>query len=295
MSDFKTESGALYYEVSGSTENDAPTLTLLHNFMSSGRSAWGPLVPALAERYRVLVPDLPGHGRSQGYPPAFHHREIARQLAALMEQQGAAQGHLAGCSSGGMMAQLLVQHKLVAPQTLTLISTTYSTNPERTGNRSEVTPEKFKAGAGWMEATARLHDPHHYLGYYQEVLLPGFRQLTPTTAIDLSLADLHHWTLPVCIIHGEQDEFFPPSIVEQMAAALPNAELHLIPGQTHALLFRQPWLVREIMENFLRRPATDSAERPAPAQTTDPPPPASPHPTDSQPAHEPAHSGKGRA
>ena len=54
---------------------------------------------------------------------------------------------------------------------------------------------------------------------------------------------------------GERDEFFPPAIVQDMASAIPDAELHLVPRQTHALIFRQPWKVAEIMEAFLHRHA----------------------------------------
>ena len=154
-----------------------------------------------------------------------------------------------------MIAQLLVQRQLVQPKTLTLVSTTYSLNPTTTGNDAVITPENFKAGTNWMEATAKLHDPHHYPGYYQEVLLPGFRQLSSQHTIDLPLTALQTWALPVCIIHGEQDEFFPTLIVEKMASALPNAELHIIPEQTHALLFRQAGQVRELMVDFLSRHA----------------------------------------
>ncbi|MCB0145666.1 MAG: alpha/beta hydrolase, partial [Caldilineaceae bacterium] len=71
------------------------------------------------------------------------------------------------------------------------------------------------------------------------------------TAIDLSLDDLAQWQLPVCIIHGAQDEFFPAFIPQQMAQALPNATLHLAPEQTHALIFRQSWKVRDVMLEFL--------------------------------------------
>ncbi|MCL4857770.1 MAG: alpha/beta hydrolase [Caldilineaceae bacterium] len=253
MPEFRTETGQIYYELRKGPSEDAPTLTLLHNFMSNGRSAWGPLLPALAEHFRLLVPDLPGHSRSHGYPPSFHHRTMAQQLAALMHAEGAAQGRLAGCSSGGMVAQLMVHHQWVAPASLTLISTTYSTNPATTGNTLVITPENFKASPGWMEATARLHDPYHYPGYYQEVLLPGFQALNGDSAIDLQLDDLQAWMLPVCIIHGEKDEFFPPFIVEAMAQALPQAELHLVAEQTHALLFRQPTPVRTLMLDFLMR------------------------------------------
>ena len=174
-------------------------------------------------------------------------------LAALMHAEGAHQGHLSGCSSGGMIAQLLVHTRLVAPGTLTLVSTTYSVNPATTGNHTSLTPENFRAAHNWMEATARLHDPYRYEGYYAQGLLPGFRQLTGESAIDLPLTALHAFGMPVCLIHGAQDEFFPVSIPQQMMAAVPDGELHIIPRQTHALLFRQPWQISKIMLDFLAK------------------------------------------
>ncbi|MCB0125254.1 MAG: alpha/beta hydrolase, partial [Caldilineaceae bacterium] len=101
-------------------------------------------------------------------------------------------------------------------------------------------------------ATAKLHDPYRYAGYYQEIMLPAFRRLDPALAIDLPLETLATWQMPVCIIHGAEDEFFPLSIVEAMAAALPDHFLHVIADQPHALIFRQPWRVQEIMLTFLR-------------------------------------------
>ena len=255
MPEFATESGAIYYEVLEATEPAVPqvqTLTLLHNFMSSGRAAWGPLLVELSRSYRLLLPDLPGHGRSLGQPAGYEHHAIACQLADLMRAERAEHGHLAGCSSGGMLAQLLVHHQLVAPATLTLVSTTYSVNPQTTGNDHALTPEHFQAARNWMEATARLHDPYRYGGYYEQELLPGFRGLTGETAIDLPLAALAEFTMPICIIHGERDEFFPAFIPDGMAATAPNAELHMVPRQTHALLFRQPWQVAQIMLKFLQ-------------------------------------------
>jgi len=259
--EFATATGAIFYEVfeaeepAGSAGPAGPpeTVTLLHNFMSSGRAAWGPLLPELTRRYRVLLPDLPGHGRSLGHPAGYDHRTIARQLGDLMAAEGAERGHLAGCSSGGMLAQLVVHHRYARPATLTLVSTTHSVNPQTTGSGRALVPEHFQASRNWMEATARLHDPYRYAGYYEQELLPGFRRLTGENAIDLPLEALYEWTLPVCIIHGELDEFFPPAIPEAMAAVLPDAELHLIERQTHALLFRQPWQVARIMLQFLAK------------------------------------------
>jgi pimeloyl-ACP methyl ester carboxylesterase len=258
MPDFATENGAIFYEViepehgSEQATESTETITLLHNFMSTGRAAWGPLLPELSKHFRILLPDLPGHGRSAGHPQGYEHHAIARQLAELIQAENAEHGHLGGCSSGGMLAQLLVHHRLIMPATLTLVSTTYSINPQTTGSRHVLTPEHFQAAQNWMEATARLHDPYHYAGYYERELLPGFRKLNGASAIDLPLAALADFWFPMCIIHGERDEFFPPFIPERMAAAAPDAELHLLPQQTHALLFRRPWQVAQIMLKFLR-------------------------------------------
>lgn len=254
MPTFDTSNGYLFYEIlpaASSQLSDAPTITLLHNFMSTARTAWGRIATKLAQTHRVLLIDSPGHGRSIGYPDAYDHLEMARQIGQLMTAENAAMGHLAGCSSGGMIAQHIVNEKFAKPASLTLVSTTYSNNPERTGNTREVTPEAFQMGENWLDATAQLHDPHQGAGYFYRELLPGYRELDKYTGLDLSLSVLETWTLPTCIIHGEQDEFFPLTIPQSMADALPNAQLHIVPDQTHALIFRRSAHVFGIMSDFL--------------------------------------------
>lgn len=250
MPEFKTPTGTIFYQDTGPTHPDG-TVLLLHNFMSSGRLAWGAISVALAERYRVIRPDLPGHVRSVGYPPAYDHRAMAGQLADLVQALGVTRIHLAGVSGGGIMAEWMVQDGLVDAASLTLISTTYSTSRTTTGAAIDLRPEAFNFGDNWLPATARLHDPHQGEGYFDGVMLPAFRALTPTTTIDLPIHALMGWELPVCIIHGAQDELFPVEIAEQMAAALPQAELHIIPDQGHALIFRANRKVGEILQHFL--------------------------------------------
>lgn len=246
--------GTIAFEVLEASEAgaDAPPLTLFHNFMSTGRAAWGALLPLLNRHFRILLPDMPGHGHSLGHPPAWHHTLIARDMAALMQATGFAESaRLVGCSSGGMIAQLVIHNRWMRPTALGLVSTTWSTDTRRTGAPLSLAPEDFRASRTWMEATARLHDPWQGEGYFQNVLLPGFRALTPETSVDLALDDLAAFSMPVCVIHGEEDEIFPVKIAREMAAALPHAELHILHGQTHALIFRQPAKVARILDDFL--------------------------------------------
>lgn len=254
MPKFDTEDGFIHYEVlNGSSHSAAYTITLLHNFMSTGPTAWGRIATKLASNYRVLLIDSPGHGRSIGYPDAYDHLEMARQIGQLMYKEGAEKGHLAGCSSGGMIAQHIVHQAFASPASLTLVSTTYSNNPTRTGNPRKVTPEEFQMGDNWLDATAKLHDPHQGAGYFYEELLPGYRALDKYSGLDLPLDVLTKWSMPTCIIHGQEDEFFPLYIPQSMADAIPNAQLHIVPAQTHALIFRKSTRVFDIMSKFLEQ------------------------------------------
>lgn len=256
MPEFVGRWGRIYYRdlhPPAQDHDDARTVVLLHNFMSSGRMAWGAVADDLREDYRVILPDLPGHGRSVGHPPGFSHRKMAAEIAALLASLGIAHPQIAGCSAGGMIAAWLIEDDLIAPATLTLVSSTYSVNPATTGIEPDLRPESFRAGSSWMEATAQLHDEHQGAGYFQSTLLPSFRGLTPETSLDLPRARLSAWWMPVCLIHGDKDEIFPLALAEQMHAVLPDNELHVVPEQGHGLIFRRSRVVGELLRDFLAR------------------------------------------
>ena len=83
-----------------------PTLLCLHTAGQSGVQ-WRRAAPALAGRgWRVLVPDLPGHGRSDPAPggPVRDLRAYGAWCVALLRQMGGERPAVAGCSIGGKIA-----------------------------------------------------------------------------------------------------------------------------------------------------------------------------------------------
>src|SRR5207237_5973 len=58
-------------------------LVLVHGFTGAGEM-WANVVPAFADRYRVVVPDLRGHGRSTGAPETIRHQQLGADLVALL-------------------------------------------------------------------------------------------------------------------------------------------------------------------------------------------------------------------
>ncbi|WP_405539603.1 alpha/beta hydrolase [Streptomyces sp. NBC_00075] len=86
-----------------------PTLLLVHGWGGDGRE-WSPHAEALADRYRVVVPDLRGHGRSE--VPEKHNTpaEMAHDLAELLDRLGTAPVFAVGHSMGGQVVNLLAVH-----------------------------------------------------------------------------------------------------------------------------------------------------------------------------------------
>ncbi|PHP67333.1 alpha/beta hydrolase [Zhengella mangrovi] len=96
-------------------------LVLLHGFGGS-HHVWEPVAPALSRDRLVLVPDLPGHGRSLDYPGAGPIKAAVQAVLDFAEREGLSRFHLAGHSMGGAISALAA---LAAPQriaSLTLLS-----------------------------------------------------------------------------------------------------------------------------------------------------------------------------
>jgi 2-succinyl-6-hydroxy-2,4-cyclohexadiene-1-carboxylate synthase len=89
-----------------------PPVLLVHGFTGRATS-WGTHVPAFARRFRVVAPDLPGHGRSAVPvdPRCAGVEQSADDLATILERLGVAPAHVVGYSLGARIAlRLAVVH-----------------------------------------------------------------------------------------------------------------------------------------------------------------------------------------
>lgn len=88
---------------------DTPALLLVHGWGGDGRE-WSSHAEALADRFRVIVPDLRGHGRSDVPEKGNTPMEMAHDLAALVERLGTGPVVAVGHSMGGQVVNLLAVH-----------------------------------------------------------------------------------------------------------------------------------------------------------------------------------------
>lgn len=86
---------------------DAPALVLLHGWCATGGLNWFRVFEPLSRHFRILAPDLRGHGRGPRNWRRFRLEDCADDVAALIRHLGAGPAIVAGYSMGGPIAQLL--------------------------------------------------------------------------------------------------------------------------------------------------------------------------------------------
>lgn len=85
----------------------APTVLLLHGWLASGGLNWFKVFEPLGEHFRVVAPDMRGHGRGIRSSRRFRLADCADDCAALLEAMGIGSAIAVGFSMGGPVAQLL--------------------------------------------------------------------------------------------------------------------------------------------------------------------------------------------
>src|SRR5579863_6201732 len=86
-----------------------PPLILLHDYLAS-RVVWDDVLPGLAERFRVIAPDLPGFGESEKPPPGryrYDFEAFSESLVDLIAAVGLGRVSLCGHALGGAVALTL--------------------------------------------------------------------------------------------------------------------------------------------------------------------------------------------
>src|SRR5262245_42228780 len=145
---------ALYCATYGS---GAPLL-LVHGLGVSG-TVFQPLIPALAERYQVIVPDLRGHGQSRRLPGPDSAERLAHDIENLLDLPAISSCCVLGYASGGAVAQQLACSRPGRVRGLALVCAyARSATTIREHIQSRLRPELFRLlgaeGVGRLAAHA---------------------------------------------------------------------------------------------------------------------------------------------
>jgi len=247
---------------------EGPPVLLLHGFPTSAylwrREAW-----LLAQRMRVIAPDLLGYGESD--KPAHADLSEAAQagyVKELLSALGIAEVAVVGHDIGGAVAQMLALDRGPRVEALVLLDSAcfeawsmeavrmiQAVAPERetAGLAQEIVRARFDLG---MSHPGRLTDEDvaAYLRPWQgdpPALFRAARGLTGRglAGRELELAGLD---IPALIIWGEADPFLPPNLAERLGETIPGSTVALLPGCSHFVNEDAPSTVGPLMYEYLR-------------------------------------------
>ncbi|HET7531008.1 MAG TPA: alpha/beta fold hydrolase [Mycobacteriales bacterium] len=278
------------YDVYG--DDLTPTVVLCPTWAIADSRHWKAQIPVLARRYRVLVVDGPGNGRSDrpADPAAYLFAEQADDVLAVMDETGTEQAVVAGLSCGGIIALLLgakVPERVLGIFTIAPAPWALGgSHPER--DYWSFTDE-LPTDEGWAiyNQHAWRRDLRKFAEYFWSHIFTephsskqiedgvGWTMQTDAetliatqSACETTLADkdetlelLHKIRCPILILHGSDDAIMPPLRSELIAAAT-GADLVILEGSGHCPQARDPIVVNRLFVEFVDR-VTPHAARPA--------------------------------
>ena len=244
----------------------SPVVVLLHGFPLS-REMWAEQLGTLGATYRVIAPDLRGHGASPAPEGAYTMDAMADDVIELLDRLGAGGPVvLGGLSMGGYVALSLVLRHPERVAALMLMDTRAAADtPEAAKGRQETAQQVLRDGNGrtifetmvprlFCKTTREKHPDRveAMLAVMERNSAQGIAGALKGMAIRPDRrGDLARIKVPTLVMVGEDDIISPPDEARSLAAAIPNARLEVIPAAGHMAPFENPDAANQAILRFL--------------------------------------------
>jgi pimeloyl-ACP methyl ester carboxylesterase len=250
------------------TGGAGPTVVLLHGAGDSA-GTWSSIVPKLMPGYRVVIPDLAGHGQSAPADGPLSVGQVLTGLEAVMQHGSQDPAIIVGNSLGAWAAMLYARQHPDRVARLVLVN-----GGALIGDRPDLslTPKTREEAAALM---TQLRDA-------SAEPIPGFvldnivreAQTGPLARLAQTAGEMGKYVLdgklqeikvPVDLLWGESDKLFSIAYARRMMAQLPSSRLTTIPGCGHVPQQECPSRFGSALSDVLTMPPPLPALREAPA------------------------------
>jgi 3-oxoadipate enol-lactonase len=255
----------LYFEVHG---EGAPLVLVMGIGYDS--SLWTlAQVPALSQKFQVVIFDNRDAGRSSKARAAYTIADMADDTARLMDGLGMQRAHLLGLSMGGMIGQEFALRHAARLDHLILSGcgaapARAAFDPIRTWNwvkANDTNGETFACQQfTWLFSTAFLRNPEA-VQQTIAMLSSNPHPVGPEAYDRQAQAYLQHDALdrlggikaPTLVISGEQDLLTPPHLCREVASKIPGARFEMIAGagSSHVVPIERPDDFNQLVTRFL--------------------------------------------
>ncbi|HTT25859.1 MAG TPA: alpha/beta fold hydrolase [Thermoplasmata archaeon] len=258
-------------------EGEGPAVLLIHG-LGADHTVWNAQIGPLAKRYRVLAPDLRGHGRSPMPPGStLSFPEIIADLRMLLDERGIPDAHVGGISAGAFVALRWATQEPGRFRSLVLCGgATHCDAHSRAVGRSwreAYRSEGFDAcflrlvkdvyAAEWIEANLESLDgmKSQWKGRdYAAAFLWG----QSIESFDLR-GRLSGMKVPTLILHGLDDKVVDVSHARLMRQSLPGgAQMRLFALTGHMVPVERPAEATEALEKWLASRESGASASPPP-------------------------------
>mgnify|MGYP001033868891 FL=1 len=250
-------------------EGSGPVVLLAHAFPLAALM-WNPQIEVLRYNYRVLAPDLRGFGQSKGAPLDRYAtvEEYADDLAAFLQKLGLDREKVVfiGLSMGCYIAFAFYRKYAQLVRALVLCDTRSEPDTEQARqNRFKLIEDLRERG---MEAAVEANLPKLLSAenYVQREDLVADLSRTiylndPAGTIAATGALAHRpdstpllaeIAVPTLVIHGKDDQLIPVESARQMAQAIPDWQLSVVPRAGHLSNLENPVFFNQALETFLK-------------------------------------------
>jgi pimeloyl-ACP methyl ester carboxylesterase len=251
---------------------EGPPLILVHG-LGGAAANWTELVPLLAKRHKVLVPDLPGHGGSTALPAVAGLEPFADRVALVAEREGMLPAPVVGHSLGGMVVLRMALRRpedvsalvLAAGAGLSvgnvwgrnLLSVFSTIRPGRLAARYRARVTRSSLLRRFVFGFVSVADPAGLTDEAVDGFLAAHLLHTDVNSAWRALRaddpreELEAVGCPVLVLWGAEDVQLPLDDAFEYTRRL-RARLRVIPGCGHLLIGERPDACDRAIEEFLR-------------------------------------------
>ena len=225
---------SLYYQTFGNQHPDQKPVLLIHSSPRTGSSDWSIVAPLLARDYYVISLDCRGHGKSTNPQGGYSFRQMAMDIAVLIQSLGFDRAHIIGHSNGGNVVLVLLMKNPELVQTAILQAANAYVSQDLIEREPVIyDPDRVEREAPqWKDEMIALHGEVHGSEYWRILLTETVREII--TQPNFSPEDLRQVQRPVLVIQGENDKVNAPAKHAQfIASSIPFSELWLPVGVGH--------------------------------------------------------------
>lgn len=261
------EGTKIYWEEHGEGQ---PLLLIMG--LGSASDMWYRLLPYFSARYRTIIFDNRGVGRSDAHCGPYTIATMAADAAAVLDAANVESANVVGFSMGGFIAQEFALHYPQRVRRLVLASTACGGREVVWADTEVLTAlaakgVKTREEGFWTTAPYNYHPstPRHLI---EEDLAVTLRSPLKRECYQAQLQAIISWTgsherlksldKPSLILHGDSDQLIPTENGRIIARAIPNAELALIKDAGHRFMTDNLEEASRAILSFLDRDETQT-------------------------------------